>query len=108
MDSPARSAEKSPSGQVPLVFSASVNRSLETVSVENPPVTEETVVMETINMDEEQPPPLRVITGSAPGETETGEAINQVTPTHFRPHYTEVVLSRGSKDFGLELSLSEV
>ncbi len=93
---------------MPLVFSASVNRSLETVSVENPPVTEETVVMETINMDEEQPPPLRVITGSAPGETETGEAINQVTPTHFRPHYTEVVLSRGSKDFGLELSLSEV
>ena len=78
------------------------------MSPESPPVTEETVVLETINMEEEQPPPMHVIAGSGPVEAETGDVMSQDTPPPIPPRYTKVVVSRGMKDFGLELSLSRV
>ena len=91
-----------------LVKSASVDRTLETASGETPPVAEETVVMEAVNMDEEQPPPVYVIAGSAPVETGTSSPMSLMAHTPFQPRYTDVVVSRGIRDFGFELRLSEV
>ena len=85
-----------------------MERTLESDFGEAPSVPEEMLVIEAVNIDEEQPPPVYVIADSAPAEAGSDDTPSQVMPILSQPQYTEVVVSRGLRDFGFQLKLSEV